>query len=83
MAVFAEAVQLVLVEAATAEEVCEDEQEDRVAAVVLAVDLTVKSRFRQVRGKRSEVAETPFCGDDDAKFGSSVGRIVSALPTTH
>src|SRR5260370_31119981 len=37
--VFAEAVQLVLVEAATAEEVCEDEREDRVAVVVLAVDL--------------------------------------------
>jgi hypothetical protein len=37
--VFAEAVQLVLVEAATAEEVCEDEREDRVAVVVLAIDL--------------------------------------------
>jgi hypothetical protein len=37
--VFAEAVQLVLVEAATDEEVCEDEREDRVAVVVLAVDL--------------------------------------------
>jgi hypothetical protein len=32
-------VQLVLVEAATAEEVCEEEREDRVAVVVLAVDL--------------------------------------------
>jgi hypothetical protein len=37
--VFAQAVQLVLVEAATAEEVCEDEGEDRVVVVVLAVDL--------------------------------------------
>jgi hypothetical protein len=34
--VFAQSVQLVLVEAATAEEVCEDEGEDRVAVVVLA-----------------------------------------------
>ena len=31
--------QLVLIEAATAEEVCEDEREDRVAVVVLAIDL--------------------------------------------
>jgi hypothetical protein len=37
--VFAQVVQLVLVDAATTEEVCEDEGEDRVAVVVLAVDL--------------------------------------------
>jgi hypothetical protein len=36
--VFAQAVQFGLVEAATAEEICEDEGEDRVAVVVLAVD---------------------------------------------
>jgi len=37
--VFAEAAQLVLDEAATAEEVREDEGEDRVAVIVQAVDL--------------------------------------------
>jgi hypothetical protein len=29
----------------------------------------------------SELPKTPFCGNFDAKFGSSFGRIVSELPT--
>ena len=36
--VFAEAVQLVLDEAALAEEICKNEREDRVAVVVHAID---------------------------------------------
>jgi hypothetical protein len=34
-----------------------------------------------VKFKRRTISVTPFCEHYDAKFGSSVGRIVSELPT--